>query len=115
MWDRDNLAFEVDHAAAEGHGIPGRTLWEGRTRAPLTCTLPPVTASAANERDLKRRTPKSQRSIRAGFPGFGSRGGGSQGGPVAGRSTMFVGTAHIAQETSRPPLTTARQGLKPLQ
>src|SRR5579872_36160 len=44
---------------------PGRTLCEGRTRAPLTCTLPPLTASAASDRDLNRRTPKSQRSMRA--------------------------------------------------
>jgi hypothetical protein len=32
--------------------------------APLRWTLPPVTASAAAERDLNNRTPNSQRSIR---------------------------------------------------
>src|SRR5580700_2443400 len=44
---------------------PGRTSREGFTRSPLTCTLPPVTAWVARERDLNRRTPKSQRSMRA--------------------------------------------------
>src|SRR5579862_1381977 len=44
---------------------PGRRPCAGRTREPLTCTLPPLTASAASDRDLKRRTAKSQRSMRA--------------------------------------------------
>src|ERR1700757_3852183 len=43
----------------------GRTSREVFTRSPLRCTLPPVTAWVARERDLNRRTPKSQRSRRA--------------------------------------------------
>src|SRR3569833_1620284 len=44
---------------------PALTSRDGFTRSPLTCTLPPVSAWAATERDLNRRTPKSLRSMRA--------------------------------------------------
>ena len=43
---------------------PGLTPCEGFTRSPLRWTLPPPTATAAEERDLNNRTPNSQRSIR---------------------------------------------------